>query len=82
MFSYYRILFVLATQGWQKAVDEMNDLKSIDRLLDTFIFPLSGVDTQVKEIHAKFEAIIHYTIQCISLSTLEYHSVWWQLIHT
>ncbi len=31
------IIFVLATQGWQKAVDEMNDLKFIDRLVDKFI---------------------------------------------
>ncbi len=36
------IIFVLATQGWQKVVDELNDLKSIDGLVDKCISPLNG----------------------------------------
>ena len=60
------IIFVLATQGWQKAVDEMDDLKAIDRLVDRFSIPLKGANTQVEEIHSEFEAILHYAIQYIS----------------
>jgi len=75
------IIFVLATQGWQKAVDEKNDLKAVDRLVDKFCSPLNGADAQVNEIHAEFEAMMHYATQYISLSTLEYRSVWWRLYH-
>ncbi len=75
------IIFVLTTQGWKKAVDEMNDLKSIDRLVDKFISPLNGADAQVKEIHAEFEVMMHYATQYIALTTLEYCSVWRRLFH-
>lgn len=75
------IIFVLATQGWQKAVDEKNDLKAIDRLVDRFTVPLKAADTQMEEIHAEYDALLHYSIHYISLSTLEYRSVWWRLFH-
>jgi len=76
--SYF---FVLATQGWQKPVDKMDDLRAIDRLVNYFHSPLNGADTQIQEIYAEFEAMVHYVIQYISLSTLRVSSVWWRLFH-
>ena len=33
------------------------------------------------EIHGEFDAMILYAAQFISLSTMEYQSVWWRLFH-
>ena len=35
----------------------------------------------MEEIHSEFEALLHYAVQYISLSTLEYRAVWWRLFH-
>ena len=35
----------------------------------------------MEEIHAEYEALPHYAIQYISLSTLEYRAVWWRRFH-
>ena len=86
------IIFMLGTQGWQKIVDEQidegqesaesdNPLKAIDRLVERFRVPLEGVAAEVSEIRSEFEAIVVYATQFISLSTMEYRSVWWRLFH-
>ena len=36
------IIFVLATQGWKKIVDENEPLTPIDRLVDQFSMPLAS----------------------------------------
>ena len=33
------------------------------------------------EIHAEYCALLHYAVEYISLSTLEYRAVWWRLFH-
>ena len=46
---------VLATQGWQKAVEEEDDLAAVDRLS----VPLNAASIQVDEIHAEYCALLH-----------------------
>lgn len=89
------IIFMLGTQGWQKIVDEhvdMSDnaegtqqsedpLDAIDRLVERFRFPLEGAAAEVSEIRGEFETMVEYATQFISLSTMEYQSVWWRLFH-
>ena len=87
------IIFMLGTQGWQKVMDEDNDmldevqqytesqLTAIDRLVEHFRIPLEGAAAEVSEIRGEFEAVVSYATQFISLSTVEYQSVWWRLFH-
>ncbi len=86
---------MLGTQGWQKILDEEadeaeesqesaereNPLNAIDRLVERFRIPLEGAAADVSEIRGEFEAIVSYATQFISLSTMEYQSVWWRLFH-
>ena len=90
------IIFMLGTQGWQKLLDDEqvtepplddlgdsqeNPIDAIDRLVEHFKTPLEGANTELDEIHREFEAIVSYAGQFISLSTLDYQSVWWRLFH-
>ncbi len=75
------IIFVLASQGWQKALDEKHDLKAVDRLAVHFAVPLEASGVTVQEIHSEFEEILNYAVQYISLATLEYRAVWWRVFH-
>ena len=89
------IIFMLGTQGWQKIVDEHidvsadaeetqgseNPLDAIHRLVERFRVPLEGAAAEASEIRWEFEAMILYATQFISLSTMEYQSVWWRLFH-
>ena len=42
---------------------------------------LEGAAVDVSEIRSRFDAMILYAAQFISLSTMEYQSVWWRLFH-
>ena len=90
------IIFMLGTQGWQKLLDDEqvtepplddlgdsqeNPMDAIDRLVEHFKTPLEGANTELDEIRREFEAIVSYAGQFISLSTLDYQSVWWRLFH-
>ena len=75
------IIFVLASQGWQKAVDENDSLKAIDRLVQQFSIPLESAGADIGEIHSEFEAVMQYATMYISLSTFDYRAVWWRLFH-
>ena len=70
------IIFVLASQGWQKVVDEEEDLGAIDRLAEHFRLPLEKAGTIIDEIHAEFECLPQYATSYIALSTLDYRAVW------
>ena len=56
-------------------------LDAIDRLVERFRFPLEGAAAEVSEIRGEFETMVEYATQFISLSTMEYQSVWWRLFH-
>lgn len=75
------IIFVLATQGWQKLLDEGDTLEAIDRLVEHFSIPLKKANVCTEEIHNEFESTMQYACQYISVSTLEYRAVWWRLFH-
>ena len=75
------IIFVLATQGWQKLLDESDPLEAVDRLVEHFLIPLRKANVCTEEIHGEFESALQYACQYISLSTIEYHAVWWHLFH-
>lgn len=42
---------------------------------------MQAASANVGEIAAEFEALVHYAIQFISLSTLDYRAVWWRIFH-
>ena len=75
------IIVVLSTQGWEKLVEENVFMDSISRLIDRFKIPLKGAGASIEEIDGEFKQMVDYAIQYISLSTLHYHNVWWQLYH-
>lgn len=64
-----------------KSQEARNSPKAIGRLLDHFLVSLEGAAVDVFEIHGKFKAMISYGAQFISISTMEYQSVWWRLFH-
>ena len=82
------VIEILATQGWQKIVDEHQDessttepWSSVTRLSARFKLPLESADTDVDAILSEFKEIVEYTIQFFSLSTMDYQAVWWHLFH-
>jgi len=75
------IIFVLATQGWQKLLDESDPLEAVDRLVEHFLIPVRKANVCTEEIHGKFESALQYACQYISLSTMEYCAVWWHPFH-
>ena len=58
-----------------------NPLNAIDRLVKTYKMPLEGAGAEIDENRIEFEAMMTYAVQFISLSTLDYQSVWWRLFH-
>ena len=84
-------ILMLGTQGWQKLLDEEqatelpvdelvisqeNPMDAIDRLMEHFKAPLEGANAKLDEIGSEFEAMVLYAGQFLSLSTLDYQSVW------
>ena len=72
------IIFVLSTHGWEKLVED-SDMAPIDRLAIRFAVPLQHAQADTDVMKTEFCAMIEYIVQYISLSTLDYHSVWWRL---
>ena len=56
-------------------------MEAISRLVERFTVPLQAASANIGEIAGEFEALVHYTIQFISLSTLDYRAVWWRIFH-
>ena len=88
---------MLATHGWQKIIDETeaeadtsldyedaseSPLIAIDRLVEHFTIPLEGAGVILTDIKGEFEAMMAYASQFISISTLDYQSVWWRLFYS
>ena len=80
------MIVMLATQGWQKIIEQgslapiqsENMLDAIDRLVHHFQIPLESAGADTTEIRNEFEALIGYAAQFMSLSTMDYQSVWWR----
>ena len=73
------IIVVLNTQGWEKLLEENNPLDEVLRLVVRFKVPLQGAEAVTNDIHWEFTEmrLRHF----ISLSTLEYRTVWWRLFN-
>ena len=63
------IIFVLGTQGWEKAVEEDDSMDAINRIVEQFTVPLQGASANIE------------AVQFISVSTLDYRAVWWRIFH-
>ena len=61
--------------------DSENPLDAINRLVEAYKVPLEEAGAEIDEICVEFEAMATYAVQLISLSTLDYQSVWWRLFH-
>ena len=75
------IIVVLNTQGWEKLLEENNPLDEVLRLVVRFKVPLQGAEAVTDDIHREFTEMMDYAVSFISLSTLEYRSVWWRLFN-
>ncbi len=56
-------------------------MSAIDRLVERFTAQHEGAQAITDVIKAEFSDMIAYAVQCIALSSLDYHSVWWRLFH-
>ena len=75
------IISVLATQGWEKLLEEKTPLDSLDRLVERFAIPLQGALADCSKIKEEFESVLQYAVQYISLSTMDYRAVWWRIFN-
>ena len=87
------IIFLLATQGWQKVVDEEEEsepehdndkpdpMEAIVRLGERFKLPLEAAGADLDELPQEFREVLLYATQFISLSSITYQAVWWRLFH-
>ena len=50
--------------------------------LRDFASPLEGAQADTNLMKTEFTDMIGYAVQYISLSSIEYHSVWWRLFNT
>ena len=84
------IIEILATQGWQKIVDEVQDetdsstepsWSSITRTSTRFKISLENAGINVDAILSEFKEMVEYAIQFLSLSTMDYQAVWWRLFN-
>ena len=78
------IIALFATQGWEKLLIEESDApqEGIERLIARFTIPLEGASIDCTKIQEEFKVMAQYAVQFVSLSTLEYRSVWWRLFHS
>ena len=72
---------MLGTQGREKAIEENDSMTAISRLTEKFEVPLQAAAANVEVVACDFESLLHYAIQFISLSTLDYRAVWWRIFH-
>ena len=72
------VILVLATQGWQKLVDDKHNLDAVDRLVTQFSVLLEGAGVQLEEIHTEF-ARVFYSVLITFHFTLQ--ATWWQIFH-
>ena len=75
------IIFILSIHGWEKALEEDNDMAAIDCLVQRFTIPLQGAGVDTDEVVKEFRETIPYISQYIALSVLDYCSIWWRIFH-
>ena len=75
------IIFNVASHGWKKLIEDDSDMAAIDRLVERFASPLEGAQVDTNLMKTEFTDMIGYAVQYISLSSIDYHSVWWRLFN-
>ena len=75
------VIIVLASQGWEKLLEEDVPLDSLDRLVERFAVPLQGASADCSKVKEEFQSILQYAVQYISLSTMDYRAVWWRIFN-
>jgi hypothetical protein len=69
------IIRVLATQGWEKIIEEHDQLSGVDGLVERFKIPLQGVQADCDKIKEEVWSIMEYAVHFISLATLDHRGV-------
>ena len=69
------IIFMLSSHGWEKLVQEEDDLAAIDRLVTRFTLPLQAAQADTTVIKVEFGNMIEYAVQYIATTSLDYQSV-------
>ena len=64
------IISVLATQGWEKLLEENDPLECIDRLVTRFTIPLRGAQADCSKIKEEFQSLLQYAVHFISLTIM------------
>ena len=54
------IISGLATQGWEKILEDEMPLDCIDRLVERFSIPLQGAQVDLSKIKEQFESVLQY----------------------
>ena len=57
---------MLSSHGWEKLLDEENDLAAIDQLVERFSIPLQGAQADINVIKTEFGSMIEYAVQYIA----------------
>ena len=76
------IIFMLSSHGWEKAIEEDDNLAAIEStIVERFATLLLGAEADTYVIKEEFANMIEYVVQYMAISTLVYHLVWWRLFH-
>ena len=75
------IISVLATQGWEKLLEENDPMEGIDRLLTRFTIPLQGAQAECDKIKEEMMSILQYAVRFIFQSMMDYRAVWWRIFN-
>ena len=75
------IISVVATQGWEKLLEENDPKEGIDRLVARFTIPLQGAQAECDKIKEEMLSVLQYAVRFISLSTMDYRAVWWRIFN-
>ena len=59
------IIFVFALHGWEKLIEDNNDMAAIDRLVERFASPLEGAQADTNLMKTEFTDMIGYAVQYI-----------------
>ena len=64
-----------------KIEEEDLPLEGVDRLVTRFTVPLEEAKTNSSKIKQEMPSLLQYVAQFISLTTLDFHAVWWRIFN-
>ena len=63
-------------------MEEDLPLEGVNRLVTRFTIPLEGAQANCSKIKKEMQSFLQYVVQFISLTTLDYHAVWWRIFNS